>query len=222
MEVDAAVSSGVAQIAVADEGENSIIVVPGANGRVGEEDGPRVMTALESAELLLLQLEIPLVPVMAAAYAARQEYQVPIILDPAPAQALPPALLQSVDILTPNETEAAALVGFPLTSDEEIVRAAEALLAYGLQQIIIKLGGRGAYAADADGGRFYPAYPVTAIDTVAAGDAFNGGLAVALNEGLPLAEAMRWALAAGAVAVTRPGAQDAMPGRADLRPFLAP
>jgi ribokinase len=212
-------ASGVAAIGVDDAGENTIVVVPGANGAVGAEDIARLERALEGAKVLLLQLEVPLAAVVAAAAAARAR-GVTVILDPAPAQALPAELYRLADIITPNETEAAALVGFALDGDAAVRRAAAALRERGAGTAVIKLGARGAYALGPRIDAFLSSFPVTAVDTVAAGDAFNGGLAAGLCEGLALADALRWGLAAGALAVTKPGAQQAMPGRGEVLSLL--
>ena len=214
-------SSGVAVIAVDDSAENIIIVIPGANGRVGKEDLPRLEEALEGARILLLQLEIPLDAVAAAAKAAREK-GVTVILDPAPAPAagLPDELYGCVDIITPNETEAAALVGFPVDDRVDAEKAAQVLLEKGARRVVIKMGGKGAYSAGAEEEVFYPAIKVTPVDTVAAGDAFNGAMAVALSEGLSIEDAIIWGTAGGALAVTKEGAQPAMPERDELLALL--
>ncbi|KAB8141058.1 ribokinase [Chloroflexia bacterium SDU3-3] len=211
--------SGIAVITVDARGENTIVVVPGANGAVGEAELDALERQLAGAKVLLLQLEVPLAAVEAAAAAAR-ERGVLVVLDPAPAQPLPAALLRQVDIITPNETEAAALVGFALADDAAIARAAELLCERGAGGAIIKLGGRGAYVLAGGRGVWLPAFAVEAVDTVAAGDAFNGALAAALSLGMPLEEAARWGAAGGALATTRRGAQAAMPTRAELAALL--
>ncbi len=213
------ISSGTAVIAVNDAAENTIIVVPGANGQVGAEDLVRLDAALVGTSALLLQLEVPLAAVINAAQLARQR-GVTVILDPAPAQPLPDALYRAADIITPNETEAAALVGFAIDGEDAAEHAAQALLARGVRQVIIKLGGRGAYWHDGAKGSFVPAFQVSAADTVAAGDAFNGGLAAALDTGIPLAEALRWGMAAGALSTTKAGAQPSLPTRDDVLALL--
>jgi ribokinase len=211
--------SGVAAIAVDDAAENTIVVVPGANGAVGAEDVARLDAALAGARVLLLQLEVPLDAVVAAARAARRR-GVTVVLDPAPARELPAELYPLADIITPNETEAGILLGFPVRDEAAAERAARGLLARGVGRVVLKLGGRGVYAADPSAGALHPAFPVTPVDTVAAGDAFNGGLAAALSEGRPFEEALRWGLAAGAISVTRAGAQPSMPSRAELLALL--
>lgn len=212
-------SSGVAVITVDDAGENEIVVIPGANAALDQAELDRLNLALRGARVLLLQLEVPLAVVTAAAKLARQR-SVTVILDPAPAQPLPAELYGAVDILTPNESEAAALVGFLLDSQEAIVRAGVAMLRRGVSQVIIKLGAQGVYWTNGVQDAFCPAFQVVAVDTVGAGDAFNGALAVGLAEDLPMMEAMRMAAAAGALSATRPGAQSAMPDRATLTGLL--
>lgn len=207
---DAAVASGIALIAVDDDAENNIIVVPGANGTIGEADLLRLEQALDKANLLLLQLEIPLEMVVAAAKIAQQK-KVTVILDPAPACQLPDELYPLIDILTPNESEAAMLVGFPVNNRESAEKAARVLSEKGVSRLIIKMSAKGVFALDSQRSQSYPAIPVTAIDTVAAGDAFNGALGAGLSDGKSFDEAIRWGLAGGALAVTKAGAQAAMP-----------
>ena len=213
-------ASGVAVITVDDAGENEIVVIPGANATLGQMDLDRLDAALNGARVLLLQLEVALEVVVAAATLARRR-GVTVILDPAPAQPLPAELYAAVDIMTPNESEAAALAGFPLDDLEAVARAGVALSQRGARNVIIKLGAQGAYWSDGFAGAFRPAFQVEAVDTVAAGDAFNGALAVGLSEDLSLPEAIRWGLAAGALCATQSGAQSAMPGRAALADLLA-
>jgi ribokinase len=207
-------------IAVDDYAENNIIVIPGANGRVGTADLERLSKALVNAKILLLQLEIPLEIVTEAAKIAH-DMGVTVILDPAPAQKLPDELFPWVDILTPNQTEASILMGFRVGDEGSVRRAAQVLLGWGVQHVIIKMGDLGAYIANEDGSQHYPAIPVVAIDTVAAGDAFNGALAAALMEEKSFDDAVRWGLAGGALAVTKAGAQEAMPERPAVLKLLA-
>ncbi len=212
-------SSGVAVIAVDDQGENNIIIVPGANGTIDQGDLARLDQALDGATALLLQLEFGMEYVVEAARMARQR-GIWVILDPAPARPLPKELHPMVDILTPNETEAAVLVGSPITDRVDTERAAQQLLGLGARAVVIKLGSKGAYWSDGAVSGFVPAFKVSAIDTVAAGDAFNGGLAVALSEGHDLPSAVRWGTAAGALATTKRGAQESMPMRRELEQLL--
>jgi ribokinase len=211
--------SGVAAIAVDDAAENTIVIVAGANGAIGAEDLALLEAALDGATVLLLQLEVPIEAVLAAAQAARRR-GVKVILDPAPARELPAELYAASDIMTPNETEAAALVGFPVRDQPDAERAGRALLERGARAAVIKMGSQGAYWTDGARGGFAPAFRVEAVDTVAAGDAFNGGLATALDAGLTLEHAIRWGLAAGALSVTKPGAQQSMPTREELELIL--
>lgn len=218
--VDAGVSSGVAIIAVDDQAQNNIIIVPGANGRVGQADVERLGRHLAGAGLLLLQLEVPLEATIAAARLARRQ-GVAIVLDPAPARPLPDELYTLVDIITPNQVEAGQLVGIPVKTEADAQRAAEALLAKGVKTAIIKMGAQGVfYASKNDTKGFVPAFKIKAVDTVAAGDAFNGGLAAALIEGHSLAQAVRWGAAAGALSATKAGAQPSMPTRTEFDTFL--
>ncbi|MFD7788683.1 ribokinase [Streptomyces nojiriensis] len=205
-------ASGTAHITVDDEGGNSIIVIPGANAAVtGLETGDEARIA--AAGSLLLQLELPLSAVLAGARAARA-HGVRTVLTPAPAQPLPADLLAATDLLVPNEHEAAALTGLT-----DPLQAAEALLAE-VPEVVITLGAAGAlYAARGGEPLTVPAPRVRAMDTTAAGDTFVGALAVALGEGRPMPEALRWASAAAALSVQRPGAQDSMPTRAETDAF---
>jgi len=214
---DSAQASGVALITVDAQAENTIVIVPGANGTLSFDDVARLDSLLPASRLLLLQLEVPLEAVIAAAGVAH-DHGLTVILDPAPARPLPPELYPLIDILTPNETEAAALAGFPLDTDSAIEKAADVLLNRGVKNVIIKLGGRGAYSRRSDelSGQFWPAFQVKAIDTVAAGDAFNGGLAAALAENKPFEVAVQWGMATGAISTTRPGAQPSMPSREEV------
>ena len=218
--VDESVNSGVALIAVDDYGENTIIVIPGANGRVNKTDVERLSSHLTGADSLLLQLEVPIAAVKAAAQSA-QKLGVRVILDPAPASSdLPIDLYPLIDILTPNQTEAEQLVGFPIESPALVVEAATLLQQRGARTVVIKLGAKGGFCATPDEAFFFPAFRVATIDTVAAGDAFNGGLAAALAEGLPLREAVTWGAAAGALAASQSGAQSSLPNRVTLITFL--
>jgi ribokinase len=213
--------SGVAIITVADGGKNQIIGVLGANGQMGAGDVERLKALLPQAEVLLLQLEVPLSAVRAAARAAHQA-GVRVILDPAPVQTTQLSdLYPLVDILVPNEVEAGQLVGFSVNDPETAARAATVLRQQGANTVIVKLGGKGAFCASANETFWVPAFAVEAVDTVAAGDAFAGGLVAALVEGLPLQQAVIWGAAAGALAVTRVGAQAAMSDRPEFEAFLA-
>jgi ribokinase len=218
--VDETVSSGVAIIIVSQSGENQIVVIPGANGRVNQEDVQRLSNLLPAATALLLQLEIPIHAVVAAAKAARNA-NIQVILDPAPAQSnLPTELYPLVDIITPNEVEAGQLVGFAVDGEETAAKAAKILLERGVKCAIVKLGAKGVFCATAQEKFFVPAFPVHVVDTVAAGDAFNGALAAALFETKSLHQAVIWGTAAGALAATKPGAQTSLPDKLTFDAFL--
>jgi ribokinase len=218
--IDETVSSGVAIITIDHAGENHIVVIPGANGRVNQEDIKRLAHLLPTATALLLQLEIPLNTVVAAAQAAK-DANIQVILDPAPAQAnLPDELYPLVDIITPNEVEAGQLVGFTVDDEESAIKAAQVLLQRGVKCAIVKLGAKGVICATAEATFFVPAFPVHTVDTVAAGDAFNGGLAAALFTGLSLHQSVVWGAAAGALAATKLGAQTSLPDRLAFDYFL--
>ncbi len=215
-------SSGVALITTDPKGENAITVVAGANAQVSPADLDANITLIRSAGILLTQLEIPLATVEYLAAIAAQE-RIPLVLDPAPACFLPPSVLQSVDWLTPNETETCILLGRgPQVLSEKLGEdAANALLDCGSRNVILKLGDRGCYVALSDGTRqLVPAYAVEAVDTTAAGDAFNGAFAVALMNGLEPLESASWASAVAAISVTRPGAQASMPTASEVGRFL--
>lgn len=218
--VDESQHSGVAMIAVDDHSENHIIVIPGANGQVNADDVDRLSHHLPGAAALLLQFEIPLPAVLAAANAAQQA-GVRVILDPAPARSdLPADLYSLVTIITPNAVEAAHLVGFPIIDPATAAKAATVLQQRGVPTVVIKLGAQGVFCATPDDSFFIPAFPVQAVDTVAAGDAFNGGLTAALADGLDIRQAITWGAATGALAATKSGAQSSLPDRATVEAFL--
>lgn len=210
-------SSGLAPMFVAESGENSIVVVPGANGTMDRAAVDAQAALIRTAGMVLCQLEIP-IDTLAYTLALCAEAGVPTMLDPAPAAALPDAVFNQAAWFTPNETEAAFYVGEGATTEE----SAERMLAKGLRGVVLKRGSEGAYVAVANGrSEWVPPFRVQAIDTVAAGDCFNGAFAVALLEGRDPWAAARFANAAAAIAVTRRGAQASMPSRADVDKFLA-
>ena len=212
--------SGVALIFVGKDGENSIGVAPGANGKLAPADVAKAAGVLREASVLVLQLETPLETVEAAARMAAVA-GVKVILNPAPAQRLPDSLLQRLYLLTPNETEARLLTGLAVDDEKGAARAADALLARGVQNVIITLGARGALVASSDGKTLIRAHRAKVVDTTAAGDIFNGTLAVALAEGKSLSDAARFATAAAAISVTRFGAQTSAPRRKEIERLLA-
>lgn len=219
--IDDTTSSGVAVISVDDRSENTIIVVPGANGKVNSKDIERLEKLLPNASVLLLQLEVPIPAIIAAAEAAKKA-KVKVILDPAPApENLPNELYTLADLITPNQTEASRLVGFDITNEETMTKAAEVFLSRGVEIVVIKLGSKGVFCATNSESFMLPAFKVNAIDTVAAGDAFNAAMAAAFDSDLSLQEAVRWGAAAGALATTKQGAQPSLPNKDTFDAFLA-
>jgi len=209
--------SGVALISVARDGANSIVVIPGANGMVTPEMVNAQADRIRNAGMVLCQLELRDETVLRVSQIAK-EAGVPFILDPAPASDVPKELWKSVSWVTPNETEAA----FYLVGDEpEPDDAARQFLSKGVSGVILKRGSEGSYIAQSGGhASWVPPFYVQAVDTVGAGDAYNGGFAVSLLEGHDPATAARFASAAAAVSVTKPGAQNAMPTRAEVEQLL--
>ncbi|MDE3105389.1 MAG: ribokinase [Acidobacteriota bacterium] len=208
--------SGVASIVVAENGENCIVIVAGANGQLSPEDMDAEAERIAGAGMVLAQLEVPLPTVERLAVLCERS-GVPLVLDPAPVCALPESLLRRVTWLTPNETEAAGLVGHG-----EPEQVAERLLALGPQGVVLKLGARGAYLRTQAGYALrVPAFAATPLDTTAAGDAFNGAFATALLLGRELGAAARFAAAAAAISVTRAGAQSSMASMAEVESMLA-
>jgi len=222
LEVQPRTSSGVALIHVSSEGENSISIVGGANACVGPDDVSRWARFITESDLILMQLEIPIETVLTVSRLARQ-HRIPIILDPAPPPSggLPPELY-GVEFLTPNQTEAELLTGRPATSPSQAEEAGRALLERGVNNVIIKLGAQGALLLSREERCVHvPSFPLKAIDSTAAGDAFNAAMGVALASGRPIHEAIRWGCAAGALAVTRRGAQTSMPTREELQNLMS-
>ena len=218
---DRRAASGIAVIIVGADGENSIAVASGANANLTPEDVRRAERAISSAKILLMQLETPLETVREAAEIAAA-YRVPVILNPAPAKALDDHLLRRISILTPNETEMEMLTGIKIRKESDMARASQKLLNKGVRAVFITLGSKGVFVASETKKirRIIPAIKVKAVDTTAAGDVFNGALAVALAEGRPLLEAARFANAAAAFSVTKMGAQPSAPRRKDIENFL--
>ena len=216
---DTSSPSGVALIFVAKDGENSIAVAGGANGNLSPEDVIHAGELFAGASMLVMQLETPIETVQAAADLAVTA-GVGVILNPAPACSLPDELLRKISIITPNETEAELLTGIKVDDNESASKAADILLARGVKTVIITLGSRGAFVAGEGIRKLVPGFRVNAVDTTAAGDTFNGALAVALVEGIALEVAVRFANAAAALSVTRMGAQSSVPARMEIEEFL--
>jgi ribokinase len=214
-------ASGVAMIAVSPRGENSIVVVPGANAEVTPGFLDSCQEKIRGAGIVLAQLEIPIETVEHLANLCREE-GIPLMLDPAPAHALPSNIFRDLSWLTPNETEAAFFASqFGKDAREsEPAQIASALLAAGVENVVLKMGSRGVYVSSTHGSGMLPAFAVEAVDTTAAGDAFNGAFATALMLGMEQIEAAHFATAAAAVSVTRAGAQPSMPTREEVDELL--
>ncbi len=212
---DPGTPSGIALITVDDHAENCIVVAPGANARLLKEDIDRALPAILSAEIVLMQLEIPLETVIYTAEIAFKAGK-KVILNPAPAQKLPDELLKMLYLITPNETEAELLTGIPITDHQSAETAARTLLAKGVEVVVVTLGSKGALVVTSEICELIPAYQVEAVDTTAAGDCFNGALAVALSEGAGLAKAIGFANKAASLSVTRMGAQASVPYRNEI------
>lgn len=217
---DPEAATGVALIMVDDAGENTIVVASGANMRLSPADVDAAEAAIAAADVLLLQLEVPLAAVVQAARVARA-HGATVILNPAPACSLPNELLSLVDVLIPNESETALLTHLPVDDWAEIESAAMALRELGVDTVVLTLGKRGALLVEKGEKELIPAFEVTPVDTTAAGDAFVGGFAVALAEGRSLTDAVRWGNAAGALATTRLGAQPSLPARRAVEALVA-
>jgi len=211
--------SGVALIFVGGDGENSIGVASGANAKLSAEDIEKAREVISSAGVFLIQLETPMETVKAAVQLAAHGARV--ILNPAPAQPLDDEVLRHVSILTPNESEAELLTGVPIENEEAAAKAATALRDRGVETVLITLGAQGVFVASDDFCGIAPGFSVTPVDTTAAGDVFNGALAVALAEQKPLREAVRFANAAAALSVTKLGAQPSAPYRLEIEAFLS-
>lgn len=208
---DAHAATGVATITVDDAGQNSIVVAPNANATFSPADVDDARATFDGAAVVLLQLEIPLETATRAAALGRAA-GARVILVPAPApERLPEELLALVDVLVPNEIEARALAGLPVTAAPD--EAAERLRSRGVATVIVTLGGDGALVTDQDGASLVPAVPIEVIDTTGAGDAFAGALAAALASGVDVREATRFAVAAGSLACTKLGAEPSLPHR---------
>ncbi len=214
------ISSGIAQISIDDQGDNHIIIVPGANGHMDASDAMRLNPYLAEADLLLLQLEIPMIANLAAAQLARK-HGVKVILDPAPAQLLPEELYAQIAVITPNQLEASQMTGFQINSIEDALHAATELVRRNVGAAIITMAEQGVSYVTKNGEKGHiPAFAVQAADTVGAGDAFNGAVAAALIHGLSLPEAIRHGAAAGAWSVARRGAQASMPTPEQIQKIL--
>ena len=217
--VDEDAPTGTAFIVVEEGGENRIIIVSGANGRVGADDLREAEPLIAAAKAMVLQFEVRLETVEQAMRVAR-EHDVPVILNPAPAYEVSLDFLHGLKYLVMNETECETITGISCDESEAVEDAADLLRRKGVETVIITLGANGALVAAGGGIEHVPGYPVEALDTTAAGDAFVGALAASVARGKPLAEAVRLANAAGAITVTRVGAQPSLPTWQEVAGFL--
>ena len=212
-------NTGVALILVNAQGENQIAIHAGANAQVTTEYLLKYKEDIINADAILMQLETPLATIEQAAKLAKQ-HQTQVILNPAPAQKLSDDLLKHIDIITPNETEAEYLTGIKVLTEQDAEQAAMILHKKGIETVIITLGSKGAWVSSAQRGAIIAGFKVQVIDTIGAGDTFNGMLVTALLEGKTLEQAVKYAHAAGALSVTKPGAQTAVPFRNEVEEFL--
>jgi ribokinase len=219
LKVDGSVHTGVALINVDSAGQNTIIVAPGANAQLTEQDIFEAEDAFLGASVLILQLEIPL-PTVHSAISLALKHKVKVILNPAPAQVLDRDIYRAIDYLIPNETELDLLI--ELVEEESVIEKAERLKRYGAKAIIVTLGSQGALLVERDQSLFSRGHPTKVVDTTAAGDAFVGAFACAISRGLPAQEAVAWGNAAGACAVARAGAQPSLPTRKEIDMYLVP
>lgn len=208
--------TGMAVIAVNDDGENSIMIVQGANGLCNEEYFSNHCSAIEEAEYVLIQLETPKDDVYNLINRCKKEGKT-IVLNPAPApDSIPDDVLQGLDYITPNETELEKIASMKTETMAQIEEAASELLNRGVRNVIVTVGSKGALLCNSQGKKLYPAYPAVAVDTTAAGDTFNAGFVVGLAEGMPLSEAIQRANAAASISITRKGAQTSIPTREEV------
>lgn len=216
---DARYPSGVALITVDEQAENCIVVASGANAHLDAADLGFIPKLLAQTEIVLVQLEIPLDTV---AFVVKEAFKMNkrVILNPAPAQLLPDQLLKELYCITPNETEAELITGIKVSDLHSAQKAAEVMLARGVQCVLITLGAKGVLIASEEGIEMIPAFPVKAVDTTAAGDVFNGAFAVALAEGMSTRQSAIFACKAASVSVTREGAQASAPYRKEITGYL--
>jgi ribokinase len=216
---DRGTPSGVALIMVDEKGENSIAVAPGCNSCLLPEDIEKAEKVIAGARILLMQLEIPIETVQAAAEIASAN-QVKVILNPAPARLLDDSLLKKISFITPNEIETEMLTGVKIEDEQSSAKAAGILHDRGIKNVFITLGARGVYAFSPEFRGIIPSFTVKPVDTTSAGDVFNGALAVSLADGNCLLDAVRFASAAAAISVTRIGAQTSAPYLNEIEEFL--
>ena len=211
--------TAVAQIQINSSGQNRICVIPSANFVFSEEHVDKIDEIIKESSLIVLQLEMVL-PVIRKIIKRANAYNVKVLLNPAPAAALENETLSMVDYITPNETELSVLTGMSTSTDDEVIAAAKKLLNSGVGCVVATLGDRGALIVTDDYAEIIPGYKVNAVDTVAAGDSFNGAFAVALTEGKSLRDAVKFANAMGALTVLVKGAIPSMHTREDVEAFI--
>lgn len=211
--------TGLAVISVDQNAENCIIVISGANMNLNGEDVNRAVESMADVSIILLQMEVSAEANYGVIRAAKEK-NIRVVFDPAPAYPLPDEIYQMLDFITPNEVETEQLVGIKPTNQEEAERAAERLREKGVETVVIKMGSQGSYIKSPGVKMMVPAFKVKAVDTVASGDAFNAGLAVALSQGRDIVGAVRWGAAAGAVAATKKGALTSMPYRNEVEKLI--
>ncbi|GED69284.1 ribokinase [Brevibacillus reuszeri] len=212
-------TTGMAFINVSDDGENNIVLVPGANALVSVEHIEQNIALLEQSDVILLQLEIPLAVVSHVAKRAKEMGKL-VILNPAPACELPHELLRAVHTVTPNETELEILTGLPVRTIEEVQAAARKLLERGPQRAIVTIGEKGALLVTADKASHIPAYRVEPVDTTAAGDSYTAAFAVGLTKGMSEEEAASFASKVAAIVVTKEGAQPSLPTLEEVNSYI--
>ena len=220
VKVQADCPTGIAMIQVSDRGENSICLSAEANDRLTAEAIEDDLPSIRAASYLLMQLETPIDGIIKAAQVAKQA-KTKVVLNSAPARELPSSLLSCVDVITPNETEAQVLTGITVTDDASAQQAATVLHQKGIEIVIITLGAKGVWLSENGRGQLIPGFRVSATDTTAAGDTFNGAFVTGLLENMPLESAIKFAHAAAAISVTRFGAQTSIPTRQEVDEFLA-
>jgi ribokinase len=211
--------TGLAFINVSDEGENNIVLVPGANSKITKSDIDQMKDEIETCDLIILQLEIQL-SIVEYILRMAKDLQKEVILNPAPAQKLSTEMLQMVHTLIPNETELEILTGCSISSDEELIESAQMVRSWGVNKIVVTLGAKGSLLVNDQEHVIIPAYQVDAVDTTAAGDAFVGAFAVGITSGISDQEAAKFATKVSAIVVTREGAQQSLPTKEEVDKIL--
>lgn len=210
--------TGIAVIMVEEQGDNSIVVIPGANFTLTPKDIDNSIKAIEESDIIVTQLETPVETVKYTMKLAKERGKY-TILNPAPAAKLDDELIGCIDLLTPNETELEVLSGVKIESEADILTGAKVLINKGVKELVVTLGEKGALYINNDYNQIYPAFRVKPVDTTAAGDSFTAGIAVALSEGKSMGEAIKFATKVGALTVTKAGAQSSLPSRKEVEAF---